>query len=125
MGFGYTLAQHRVAVRAIALGQLNNVIKFILKQHLLAEGRHTPLKTQQCHGNLPALTGFTDNIVSAADCTIKKHFIKFRGTRELFDGPNSDAGLVHIEHKKAQTFMALGLRVSARDHKTILRFVGQ
>ena len=125
MGLGDALAQHRVPGGSIFPGNPDDFIEFGLKQHLLAQGGDPALKTQQTHGDPPAIPRLPDDVLSRTHGPIKKYLIELGGTGQLLDGADSDPRLGHGQQEKAQPPVALVLGIGARQHEDVVRLVGQ
>ncbi|MCY1420687.1 hypothetical protein D9M71_363170 [compost metagenome] len=91
----------------------------------MAKGGNPALKAQQGHGDLPAFTGFTDDIRGVGAGIIEEHFVEFRGAGQLLDWAHGDAGLSHGYQQERQTFVADTARFGAGDDETPIRLVGQ
>ena len=125
MGVGDALANGRVPRRAVFPGDAQHLVELVLEQHLLPQGGHAALETQQAHGHLPALPRLADDVVGVTDRLVEKHLVEFAGAGELLDGAHGYAGLVHGQQEEPQPLVPHRLRVGAGDGKTVPGFVGQ
>ena len=125
MGVGNALANGRILRRAVFPGDAQHLVELVLEQHLLPQGGHPALETQQAHGHLPALPRLADDVVGAANRLVEKHLVEFAGAGELLDGAHGYAGLVHGQQEEPQPLVPHRLRVGAGDGKTVPGFVGQ
>ncbi len=58
---GEAVAQHRVVERAVAAGELDQVVELALEADLLAEHRDAALEAEQRHRDLPAVAGLAED----------------------------------------------------------------
>ena len=92
---------------------------------MLAQGRDPAFKTQQGHGDFPAIARLANQVVGSRPGLIKKHFVKLAGTGQLADRLNPDLALAHRHQQERQTAMADAARFGTHQHKAPVRLVGQ
>ena len=92
---------------------------------MLPQRGDASLEAQKAHGDLPAITGRTDDIVSITNCVIEIHLVEFGGTRELRNGSNGHPRLIERDQEKAQAVVTGTVAIDSRQYKNEIGLVCQ
>ena len=74
---------------------MDHFVQLILELHLLAQGRHPAFKTQQGHGDFPAIARLANQVVGCSRGLIEKYLVEFTRAGQLPDRLHLYATLLH------------------------------
>ena len=119
---GDALPNQWIFCSTIFFRQFDNLVEFILKQHLLPECRDPSLEQQSAVGDFPSTIHIAHYILSRCSRVIEEHFTEFGITGHLDNRADFDARLIHrAKDIRNPCLLRLGVRIRSTNHEAPIR----
>ncbi len=112
---GEAVAEHRVVERAVAAGELDQVVELALEADLLAEHRDAALEAEQRHRDLPAVAGLAEDHRLVRAGAGEPDLVELHAAGELLDRADLDALLVERHQQEGESVVARRAGLGAGD----------
>ena len=122
---GQPPAHHRIARRAVRLGDGDDLLQLALEPELNAEGGHASLESEQAHRHPPASVHLADDVVARGARAVEEHLAELRRAGELHDRPDLDTCLAHGTEDERDPLVLRRRRIGATDDEAPVGPMGE